>query len=140
GVGFEAHQGPANGGNASDNSLAVGPDHIVQVVNSRLAVFTKEGTLYKTSGKVLYGAVNTNTIFKGFGGACEERNNGDAVVSYDQIAGRWLYVMPIFRKIENRPGEPYSMRYAVSQGADPLGPYYRYEFHRQLFPDYPRPA
>jgi hypothetical protein len=30
--------------------------------------------------------------------------------------------------------------YAVSRGEDPLGPYYRYEFRRKLFPDYPRPA
>src|SRR5205807_1889817 len=140
GVGFEGPQGPATGRNPSDNSLAIGPNHIVQIVNSRLAVFTKKGELYGSTGKVLYGAVNTNTIFKGFGGACEERNNGDAVVRYDQLAGRWLYVMPIFRKIQERPDEPYSMCYAVSQGADPLGPYYRYEFRRKLFPDYPRPA
>jgi hypothetical protein len=32
------------------------------------------------------------------------------------------------------------MCYALSVGADPLGPYYRYEFIRPLFPDYPRPA
>lgn len=32
------------------------------------------------------------------------------------------------------------MCYAVSVGPDPLGPYYRYEFLRPLFPDYPRPA
>jgi hypothetical protein len=32
------------------------------------------------------------------------------------------------------------MCYAMSAGADPLGPYYRYEFLRPLFPDYPRPA
>jgi hypothetical protein len=30
--------------------------------------------------------------------------------------------------------------YAISAGADPFGPYYRYEFLRALFPDYPRPA
>ena len=35
---------------------------------------------------------------------------------------------------------PYAMCYAVSASADPLGPYYRYEFLRPLFPDYPRPA
>jgi hypothetical protein len=29
---------------------------------------------------------------------------------------------------------------AVSTGQDPFGPYYRYEFLRPLFPDYPRPA
>jgi hypothetical protein len=32
------------------------------------------------------------------------------------------------------------MCYAVSTSSDPLGPYYRYEFLRSLFPDYPRPA
>jgi hypothetical protein len=32
------------------------------------------------------------------------------------------------------------MCYAISASSDPLGPYYRYEFLRPLFPDYPRPA
>ncbi len=32
------------------------------------------------------------------------------------------------------------MCYAVSTSADPMGSYYRYEFLRPLFPDYPRPA
>ena len=32
------------------------------------------------------------------------------------------------------------MCYAVSTGPDPFGPYYRYEFLRPYFPDYPRPA
>jgi hypothetical protein len=32
------------------------------------------------------------------------------------------------------------MCYAISVGSDPFGPYYRYEFLRPLFPDYPRPA
>jgi hypothetical protein len=133
GVGFIGPEGPAGGRNPSDNSLAVGPHHVVQIVNSRMAVFTKKG-------KVIYGAVPTNTIFKGFGGQCENRNNGDAVVRYDQLAERWLFVMPIFRRPPDEPESPYSMCYAVSSGADPLGPYYRYEFKRPLFPDYPRPA
>src|SRR5436189_4696636 len=84
GVGFEGPQGKYEGRNPSDNSLAVGPDHIVQTVNSRLAVFTKKGRRYDTTGKVLYGPVNTNTIFAGLNGPCAARNNGDAVVRYDQ--------------------------------------------------------
>ena len=32
------------------------------------------------------------------------------------------------------------MCYAVSTSSDPLGPWYRYEFVRPLFPDHPRPA
>src|SRR5262245_679946 len=197
GAEFEGPQGTASLRNPSDNSLAVGPDHIVQTVNSRMAIFTKKGKRFEASGKPLYGPVNTNNVFKGFGGACETTNNGDAVVRYDQIADRWLIVMPIFRRdprraerpaparsggpavlsVPGRPGQPgsaaplvpppppeppapaapatsasgqrgqpppaegpYSMCYAISTGSDPFGPYYRYEFLRPLFPDYPRPA
>src|SRR5581483_5349681 len=182
GVGFTGPQGTAARRNPSDNSLAVGPQHVVQIVNTRMAIFTQSGT-------TLYGPVPTNNVFRGFGGACEERNNGDAVVRYDQLADRWLIVMPIFSREAARPDQPpmwtddgrahvsppgrpnqpgaampldrpasasasapagasarqaadgpYSMCYAVSTSADPLGSYYRYEFLRPLFPDYPRPA
>jgi hypothetical protein len=191
GVGFEGPHGTATVRNPSDNSLAVGPNHVFQIVNTRMAIFTKKGKQYAQTGKVLYGPVPTNTIFKGFGGACEATNNGDAVVRYDQLADRWLVVMPTFRRGAVRPDQPqpghsgdparvsvsgkkdqpgqavklfslpaqlnqppqprgqppvpgpqgpYSMCYAISVGPDPFGPYYRYEFLRALFPDYPRPA
>ena len=215
GVGFEGPQGSwGRGGNPSDNSLAVGPDHIVATVNSRMAIFTKKGRRFESSGRVLYGPVNTNNVFRGFGGTCEALNNGDAVVRFDQLASRWLIVMPIFRRGAARPDQPpadrwndrrqisvpgvagqpgravalhqppppapaaaapatptpvpargagappggpppspagrrggsagpqgvYSMCYAISTSTDPLGSYYRYEFLRPLFPDYPRPA
>ena len=106
GVGFVGPQGTARLRNPSDNSLAVGPDHIVQIVNTRLAIYTKKGARYDTTGQVLVGPVPTNTIFRGFGGACEARANGDAVVRYDQLADRWLIVMPIFRPIADVSAEP----------------------------------
>jgi len=195
GVGFSGPQGTTNLRNPSDNTLAVGPNHIVQIVNTRMAIFTKKGAKYDTTGLVLYGPGETRNVFRGFGGGCEARNNGDAVVRYDQLADRWLIVMPIFsrlpvrqdappagkdgepatRSIRGQPGQPgaaarlyvppppspesagaaaqrppsqrlpsdsgaYAMCYAVSIGADPFGPYYRYEFVRPLFPDYPRPV
>ena len=87
---------------------------------------------------MLFGAVITNTLFAGFGGPCEQQVSGDAVVRYDQLAKRWLFVVPIFRR--PTPDTPYAMCYAVSTGPSPLGSYYRYEFTRTLFPDYPRPA
>ncbi len=191
GADFVGPQGNTVLRNPSDNSLAVGPNHVFQIVNSRTAIFTKEG-------KPLYGPVETSNVFKGFGGACETHNNGDAVVRYDQLADRWLIVMPIFTRLPRRadepaapragepaavsqrgqPGQPgsatelyqpphadptqlpeqagprtrpsgsrppsdsgsYAMCYAVSTGPNPLGSYYRYEFVRPLFPDYPRPA
>lgn len=191
GVGFAGPQGGSTQRNPSDNTLAVGPNHIVQIVNTRMAIFTKKGTRFSTTGRTLYGATPTNNVFKDFGGPCELRNNGDAVVRYDQLADRWLIVMPIFSRGPARPdaadpgrgGEParrsqpgrplqpgpsarlyepppatradpratppvrppqeqgaYAMCYAVSVGPDPFGPYFRYEFVRPLFPDYPRPA
>src|SRR5512142_1807214 len=82
GVGFEGPQGKYEGRNPSDNSLAVGPDHIVQTVNSRLAIFSKKGRKFVTTGHPIYGPVNTNVVFAGLGGPCSTRNNGDAVVRF----------------------------------------------------------
>ena len=180
-------------------------DHIMQTVNTRMAVFTKKGKKFDSTGKVLFGAVPNNTVFNGFSGMCDTTNNGDTVIRYDQLADRWLIVMPIFRRGATRPDQPqewksgdtiwsappgvagqpgratkmfvppppppptpaptpvpgaatppagraagagrgpaatgpYSMCYAVSVTSDPLGEYYRYEFLRPLFPDYPQPA
>src|SRR5436309_11302687 len=116
--------------NPSDNTLAVGRDHIVQIVNAQLAVFSKKGSRYSTTGRTLLGPVSTNTIFAGFGGVCEARPNGDAVVRYDQLADRWLVVMPIFRRTvfvadrsapgqPARPGEPARPGAAVRPGPPP---------------------
>ena len=99
GTEFQGPQGTATFRNPSDNSLAVGPDHIVQIVNSRIAIYSKKGSKYGKSGIVLYGPVATKSVWTGFGGVCEARNNGDAVVRYDQLAGRWLMVLPIFSRI-----------------------------------------
>ncbi len=45
--------------NPSDNSLAVGLNHVFQIVNSRTAIFGKQG-------KPLYGPVETSNVFQGF--------------------------------------------------------------------------
>lgn len=103
GVGFNGPNGTATSRNPSDNSLAVGPNQIVQIVNTRIAVYTKAGARYRKTGEVLYGPAPTSTLWAGFGGVCEARNNGDGVVRYDQLAGRWLFVMPIMSR--TNPGE-----------------------------------
>jgi hypothetical protein len=105
GDGFTGPQGTATFRNPSDNSLAVGPDHIVQLVNTKMAVFTKKGKRFDTTGKVLYGPVSTGNVFKGFGDF-GDLNSGDAVVRYDQLADRWLIVMPIFRRLPFKKNAP----------------------------------
>jgi hypothetical protein len=106
GVGLSAGPNPPR--NPSDNSLAVGPDHVFQIVNSQLVIFSKRGKRYQKTGDVVYGPVATHTLFTGFGDVCGSRANGDAVVRYDQLAQRWLVVMPIFRRavVRTGPGEP----------------------------------
>jgi hypothetical protein len=123
-----------------DISLAVGPDHVFEILDGNMAVFTKKGKKYNSTGKLLYGAVPNNTVFAGFGVRCGVSNNSDSVVRYDQLANRWLIVVPVFTRPPDNPQGPYAMCYAVSATPDPLGAYYRYEFQRPLFPDYPRPA
>jgi hypothetical protein len=140
GAGFTGPQGTAEFRNPSDNSLGVGLNEIVQIVNSRVAIYSKQSARSSATGKVLFGPVITNTLFAGFGGPCEKLISGDAVVRYDQLANRWLFVLPIFRRPPDQPDAPYAMCYAVSTSPDPMGSYYRYQFNRPLFPDYPRPA
>jgi hypothetical protein len=123
-----------------DISLAAGSDHLFEILNGNMAVFTKKGKKYDSTGKLLYGPVPNNTVFAGFGERCGVSNSADSVVRYDQLADRWLIVVPVFTRPPDNAQGPYAMCYAVSATADPLGPYYRYEFQRPLFPDYPRPA
>src|SRR3989454_4287753 len=99
GVGLQGPHGRWEARNPSDNSLAVGRDYVFQIVNTRIAIFRKNGA-------IVYGPVPTNSLFKGFGGACEAHNNGDAVVRYDQLANRWLIVMPVFTRSPERPDQP----------------------------------
>src|SRR5262245_34435492 len=54
GAGFAGPHGTATLRNPSDNSLAVGPNHVVQTVNSRMAIFTKKGKQFETTGRALY--------------------------------------------------------------------------------------
>lgn len=131
GAGFAGPRGETHARNPSDNSLAVGPGRIVQVVNSGFAIYAK-------NGHVLEGPLPARTIFAGFPGECGKVDFGDVVVRYDQIAKRWVFILPIF----NRPdGEKnYAVCYAVSADSNVLGRYHRYEFTRSLFPDYPRPG
>jgi hypothetical protein len=137
----EANAGPGGGRRGGiDISLAVGPNHIFEILDSNMAVFTKKGKKYAATGKLLYGPVPNNTVFAGFGVRCGVSRNSDSVVRYDQLANRWLIVVPVFARPPDNPQGPYAMCYAVSATSDPLGPYYRYEFQRPLFPDYPRPA
>src|SRR5207247_741590 len=84
------------------------------------------------SGTRLYGPVATNTIWSGFGGGCQNNNDGDATVKYDRAADRWLITQMSVSTT------PYLECVAVSTSPDPTGSYYRYSFQYSYFPDYPK--
>ncbi|HMJ62413.1 MAG TPA: hypothetical protein VK493_11645, partial [Bryobacteraceae bacterium] len=112
-----------------DPNGAVGPQHIVAIANLGFQIFTKTG------GSV-YGPANNNTLWSGFGGGCQTRNDGDPVVVYDQLADRWLIT-------QLTAAEPYLQCVALSQTADPTGSYYRWAImigNGNNFGDYPKAA
>jgi len=110
-----------------DTNGEIGPRHFLQMVNSALAVYSRSGTL-------LWGPAAINSIWAGFGGACQNENAGDPVVVYDQVADRWV----ISQFTDS--GAPFFECIAVSQTADPTGAWYRYAFQTSTtkFNDYPK--
>jgi len=112
-----------------DTNAAVGPNHIVETVNTDLAVFNKSGT-------VLLGPVPINTLWSGGTNpiaTCANNNDGDPVVSYDRISDRWIISQ--FQVTTT----PFQQCVAVSATADPTGAYNRYVFnYPDGFPDYPK--
>lgn len=109
-----------------DPNGTVGPNHYFEIVNTAFAIFDKSGALK-------YGPAASNTIWSGFGGNCEAKNDGDATVLYDQAADRWLVAQLMVS------ATPYLMCLAVSTSPDPTGSYYRYSYnYGSDFPDYPK--
>lgn len=129
GQGFSGPQGNFNILYAPPDTIgAVGATQYVQVVNTAIAVFDK------ATKTAIYGPVATSTLWSGFGGGCENNDDGDAVVVYDKAANRW--VISQFSVSTT----PYLECVAVSQTSDATGAYDRYSFSygNTNFPDYPK--
>ena len=113
-----------------DTNGDVGPNHYVQTVNTSFAVFNKNGT-------PVFGPVPINTLWSGFGGDCQNNNDGDPVVIYDSIANRWV-ISQFSVSGANGGTRPFLQCVAVSQTPDPAGAYFRYSFPYTGFNDYPK--
>jgi hypothetical protein len=126
------------GFNAFDNTSAtvgptppdpvgdVGPNHYVAMANSRYAVYNKAGGL-------VFGPININTLWAGFGGPCQTENAGDPIVTHDQLADRWILMQ------FTAAGPNFFLCVAISQTANPAGAFYRYAISTGTrFPDYPK--
>ncbi len=109
---------------------STGTKYYMQWVNLSLQIWDVTDPVAPVS---LYGPVDGNTLFSGFGGACETTNDGDPIVLFDHLANRWLASQFAL------PG-PFYQCIAISQTADPTGAWYRYEFlySNTLMNDYPK--
>ena len=112
-----------------DTNGEVGATQYVQSVNDGYQVFNK------ATGASVLGPVGISTIWSGFGGVCESNGDGDPVVLYDQLAGRWLVSQFAGASV------PTDECIAISTTSDATGAYYRYAFHLgSNFFDYPHLA
>ncbi|HEY3123926.1 MAG TPA: hypothetical protein VGK70_07650, partial [Thermoanaerobaculia bacterium] len=81
GVNFDG-VGVSNGA-PPDTNGRVGPNHYVEWVNTRFAIYSKTGTL-------LYGPADGKTLWQSLGGTCAVHNDGDPIAQYDLMADRWV--------------------------------------------------
>jgi hypothetical protein len=114
--------------NPPDTNGRVGATQYVQWNNTSFAVFSK-------SGGLLYGPVAGNTLFQSLGGACATHNDGDPVVAYDILSGRWI----LSQFVVGASPDFSHQCVAVSATGDALGSYYLYDFvtDPSNFVDYP---
>ncbi|MSO95146.1 MAG: hypothetical protein EXQ81_05050 [Thermoleophilia bacterium] len=125
GNGFSGPQGTfVNRYAPPDINSAVGLNEVFTTVNTSFAIQNK-------AGAVIYGPAAGNTLFTGFGGACETSNDGDPVIRYDRAANRWVFTQFV-------ASTPYLECVAVSTTASPTGTWNRYSFPYKNFPDYPK--
>jgi len=109
----------------------VGATQYVQWNNLSFAIWDK-------SGNKLFGPAAGNTLFQPLGGVCASHNDGDPVVNYDVLAGRWiLSQLAVFAS----PGFSHQC-VAVSLTSDATGSWYLYDFvtDPNSFVDYPKMA
>ena len=110
----------------ADPTIAVGPNHVVQMINfgsgSYFQVWNKTGTVLK--------ATTALDAITGMGGL------GDPIAQYDQLDDRF-----VLTEFMNKPETGSDgLVIAVSVTNDPTGAWKAYRFNTSTFPDYPKYA
>jgi hypothetical protein len=104
----------------------VSPDYYMQCVNLHTAIYDKNGNIIK-------GPFPTSDFWIGSG--FYDRNDGDAVILWDEQAQRWLVTQMYAPTTGNQSKY---LLLAISQTADPTGSYYQYAYAFNDVPDYPK--
>jgi len=116
--------------NPADPSIAVGPNHIIQMINGNngSALFS----IYDKSGNTIYPPTYMDQL-----PGSSYNGGGDCIAWYDQLTNR--FVMSEFGDSSKTGIRINSLIMAVSASNDPTGAWYIYEFYCDpFFPDYPK--
>jgi subtilisin-like proprotein convertase family protein len=118
----------------SDSVGDVGPNHYVQMTNTLVRVFNKDGTPAAAPFRL-------SSLTGVAGGPCANIDDGDPIVNYDPLADRWILSQFCVGPTAS-PIIPGHQVFAVSKTADPTGQYYVYDFvhPNTKFQDYPHVA
>ena len=116
-----------------DNQDGVAPPDVQGDVNTQfyMQCVNNHTIIYNRDGSIAQGPFPTSDFWQGTG--YDDRNDGDAVILWDEAAQRWVvtqFYLP-------SSGTQYLL-IAISQSSDPTGSYYRYAFGYQYMPDYPK--
>ncbi len=126
-----------DGSDPPDPVLAVGLDHLIQLCNGSIGIFTKAGILvYSFTPACWFNNVNPLNS--------DEARIYDPKIIYDQYYDRWVIIY-LNRSVE---GDIIDSNYllSVSQSSDPTGLWWNYKIdgsffggteHENFFPDYP---
>src|SRR5262249_50332393 len=107
-----------------DTTMGVSTRQILQGVNIKLTVLNKSDGSVALGGS---GFVNANQIWSGLGSGsvCATQNQGDPIVQYDRLSGRWVLMQYAFTRgtatqppNATYPAPPYAFCWAVSQTSD----------------------
>ncbi len=125
---FASFEGAKNSDNSSqvappDTQGDVNQDYYMQCVNNVTTIFDR-------NGNIIQGPFPTSNFWSGTG--YDDRNDGDAVILWDERDQRWI-VTQFYIDPNNE-----TILIAVSQTADPTGSYYRYAYQFTYMPDYPK--
>lgn len=116
--------------NPADPSIAVGPNHIIQMINGNngSALFS----IYDKSGNTVF----PQTYMDQMPGS-SYNGGGDCIAWYDQLTDR--FIMSEFGDSSKTGIKMNSLIMAVSASNDPTGAWFIYEFYcDNFFPDYPK--
>lgn len=116
--------------NPADPSIAVGPNHIIQMINGNngSALFS----IYDKAGNVIF----PQTYMDQLPGS-SYNGGGDCIAWYDQLTNR--FIMSEFGDSSKTGIKMNSLILAVSASNDPTGAWFIYEFYcDDFFPDYPK--